>query len=165
MMMILAMTLIAFSQTHPSSSDKPSQPEVLQQGQGRAADDGPMMDDVTLKKSKTLDEYEMSPTGMTAETAIKPSTAPMVVKDVETLLDHYNQYQGKRVSVVGEVKNTAKDSFVLESGGIFNDKIEVQRGAVKNVTIANDNQVLVTGKVQGDKKDRFIVADQIFVRR
>lgn len=46
------------------------------------------------------------------------------VKDVETLLDNKQMYEGKKVTVTGEVKRKIDaQSFVLEGGGILNDEV------------------------------------------
>ena len=50
----------------------------------------------------------------------------MKVEDVEELLDDYEDFIGKKVSVPGEVEYRIDSrTFVLESGGLINDEIVV----------------------------------------
>ena len=76
----------------------------------------------------------------------------MKVEDVEELLDNSSKYIGKTVQVTGEVEEkyaTMKDSFVLESGGWFNDEITVipKRGYTMPA-LTEDDDIQVTGTVR-----------------
>ncbi len=165
MIKILILSFAVLAQSHPSSSDKPSQPEVLERGQGRAADDdGMMMDDITVEKSKALNEeedIELSPTGMTAEE--RPALTPVIVKDVETLMDDPARYHGQRVTVGGKVAKKDKGSFILKSGGILNNRIEV-RGVDERASLDKNNEVMVIGTVKVQDGQAVIIADQIHQR-
>ncbi|EDZ65767.1 hypothetical protein NOC27_2447 [Nitrosococcus oceani AFC27] len=73
------------------------------------------------------------------------------VEDVEELLDNIERYDGQKVTVSGEVEERIdKRSFILESGGLFNDEIVVvmPKG---NLNVQEDDEVAVTGKVRAVK--------------
>lgn len=81
--------------------------------------DGPAMDDHSATVG--IIEKETAPTGGT--TAPTPA---MTVKNVETLMDDPEGYSNKHVSVRGEVRRQVDSRvFILEGGGIINDKIAV----------------------------------------
>ena len=76
-----------------------------------------------------------------------------MVKDVETLNDEIKAHANTKVTVEGEVKDKLDSrSFVLESGGIFDDEILVVMGPnLKNLKTGNlkgDKTFKVTGKVE-----------------
>jgi uncharacterized protein YdeI (BOF family) len=169
MVKILIASLLLAAQTHPSSSDKKD-------------DDGIMMDDVTMEKSRAFSESQAesesesdisAPTGATADdnsvgmTYSKPAVAsPVVLKDVETLLDKPKQYEGQRVSVQGEVTRKIDDNtFVLKSGGVVKNRIRVEVPESKGLTVEKKDELLVTGILRLDDRNAYLVADQINVRR
>jgi hypothetical protein len=149
MIKILILSYAVLAQSHPSSSDK------------RDA----MMDDITMEKSKALNEeeenIELSPTGMTAEK--RPALTPVIVKDVETLMDDPHRYNGQKVTVAGEVAKKVKDSFILKSGGMLNNRIEVQ-GSVAGSSVDKNDEVMVIGTVKVQRGEAIIVADQVYRR-
>lgn len=72
------------------------------------------------------------------------------VKDVETLNDDLRKYNGKRIRVEGNVDHKIDSrAFLLESGGLFNDKIVVLTSPkVKNLDVNaldDDKNIRVTG--------------------
>jgi hypothetical protein len=74
-------------------------------------------------------------------------------EDVEELLDDVEQYDGRRIQVSGEVEEKIDDhSFILESGGFFNDEIPVLMPE-KSMAIKEDSDVTVTGVVRTDDID------------
>lgn len=74
------------------------------------------------------------------------------IKDVETLNDEINKYTGKKVRVAGEIKDKVDSrSFVIESGGIFDDEILVVMPPKMKQNLAqfkDDQRVRVTGTVR-----------------
>jgi hypothetical protein len=86
-----------------------------------------------------------------AQTTSQSTTDDGVVQkfeDVEALMDDVKQYDGRKVEVSGEVDKKIDDhSFILESGGFFNDEIPVlmPKGGM---TIKEDSDVTVTGVVR-----------------
>ncbi|HYO58395.1 hypothetical protein [Archangium sp.] len=56
----------------------------------------------------------------------RPAAAQSSPMNVEQLNDNIAQYSGRQVSVAGEIEEWLDSrSFVLESGGLFNDEIAV----------------------------------------
>jgi hypothetical protein len=80
-------------------------------------------------------------------------TAAVQVEDVEELLDNIDRYVDTRVSVSGEIEeHIDSQSFVLESGGLFNDEIVVvvPQGAegLDLMQLREDSDVVVTGTLR-----------------
>ncbi|MFP5386180.1 MAG: hypothetical protein ACLGHN_08885 [Bacteriovoracia bacterium] len=75
---------------------------------------------------------------------------PVQVADVETLMDNISDYQGKKVTVTGEVEDVIdKKSIIVESGGIINDEIVViGRDSLNPKALKEDAKVQVTGTVR-----------------
>jgi hypothetical protein len=122
-----------------------------------------MMDNDTVENSEDLS----SPTGGITDTA-PPVLTPVVVKDVETLLDNPQRYEGQRVSVKGKVAKAEDDkSFFLKSGGLFNNRILVEHhpGSNEGISVEKRDEVLVTGTVRLDDQDAVLMADSINVQR
>jgi hypothetical protein len=85
-----------------------------------------------------------------AQTASQPTDDGVVQKfeDVEELMDKVEQYDGRKIQVSGEVDKKIDDhSFILESGGFFNDEIPVLMPK-DSVAIKEDSDVTVTGVVR-----------------
>lgn len=78
------------------------------------------------------------------------TTAATTVKDVETILDNVSLYNGKKITVTGEIQDRPDArSFVLESGGLLNDEIVVIDAKRKTaVKLDEDSQVSVSGTVR-----------------
>lgn len=75
------------------------------------------------------------------------------LNDVETLMDNPTKYDNQKISIKGEVKDQIdSQSFVLESGGIFDDEVVVlmspQMKEAKAKTPKEDSAVTVTGTVR-----------------
>ncbi|AEI67179.1 hypothetical protein [Corallococcus macrosporus] len=73
--------------------------------------------------------------------------------DVEELNDNPAKYAGRTVSVAGEIKDKIDwRSFVLESGGIFDDEIVVlvpgDSQGLTPLRLSEDANVVVTGTVR-----------------
>lgn len=73
--------------------------------------------------------------------------------DVEELNDDVQRYVGRRVSVAGEIQERLDPrSFILESGGLFDDEITVviARNAkgIDPAMLAEDADVVVTGPIR-----------------
>lgn len=86
-----------------------------------------------------------------AATAAQP--APMAFEDVEELNDAIGGLDGQRVVVEGEIEEHLDGaSFVLESGGIFNDEITViapaTEGGLQPQLLSEDADVVVTGTIR-----------------
>jgi hypothetical protein len=83
-----------------------------------------------------------------------PQTSPgNAALDVEELNDDLDGQMGKTVAVVGEVeKRFDNRSFVLESGGLFDNEITVivpqTSKGMKPDRIQEDAQLLIHGKVR-----------------
>lgn len=82
--------------------------------------------------------------------AADKSVSSGTFKDVETLMDKINLYDNKKVSVTGEVKDLIGNrSYVLESGGIFNDEITVVNGLGEKLKMPKeDAKVTVFGTIK-----------------
>lgn len=79
--------------------------------------------------------------------------APSMTLDVQDLNSNISQYLGQQVSVAGEVEEKyGPRSFILESGGLFNDEIlvVVPRDAqgLKAQQLQEDADIIVTGTVR-----------------
>jgi hypothetical protein len=82
------------------------------------------------------------------------------VNNVEELLDNVARYDGKKVQVCGKIEEIEAHTFILESGGIFNDEIIVVMPKGKEIAlqfinsdgglalIEEDSNVIVTGTVR-----------------
>lgn len=73
--------------------------------------------------------------------------------DVEELNDNISRYIGQKVTVAGEIENKIDArSFVLESGGIFDDEIVVlvpqKSQGLKPMRLNEDANIVVTGTVR-----------------
>ncbi|MFP2901684.1 hypothetical protein [Corallococcus sp. 4LFB] len=73
--------------------------------------------------------------------------------DVEELNDNISSYVGQKVSVAGEIENKLDArSFVMESGGIFDDEIVVvvpqKSQGLRPVRLREDANIVVTGTVR-----------------
>ncbi|QBQ56435.1 hypothetical protein E3U44_03555 [Nitrosococcus wardiae] len=77
---------------------------------------------------------------------------PQTLENVEELLDDVLRYDGKKVRVSGEVEELIdQHSFILESGGLFNDEMVVliPEGNMKaHARVTEDSKVTVTGTVR-----------------
>lgn len=79
--------------------------------------------------------------------------APTRTMDVQDLNANIDQYLGKKISVAGEIEDKeGPRSFVLESGGIFNDEILVvvpnnARG-LNPQQLQDDADIVVSGTVR-----------------
>jgi hypothetical protein len=119
-----------------------------------------------------------------------PSTHSIPMKNVKTMINEKAHYDGERISVAGAVRTIFdRKSFVIESGGGFNDKIIVlSTGAAGNEVVHKKDKIKVTGTLrvgqlselkreglisnidpqvesQVDKATSFLVADEISVQR
>lgn len=79
--------------------------------------------------------------------------APMMTMDVQELNQNIDQYAGRQVSVAGEIEEKlGPRSFILESGGIFNDEIVVvlptNVQGLKPQQLRDDADIVVTGTVR-----------------
>lgn len=97
--------------------------------------------------------------GQTSQGADQPSRAggqqaggqPHTVENVKELLKNLEHLDGQKVTVSGEVEERIdQTSFILESGGIFNDEIVVVMPKGK-LNIQEDDEVTVTGTVRSAK--------------
>lgn len=82
--------------------------------------------------------------------AAATQSSPM---DVEQLNDKIAQHAGKQVSVAGEVEEWLDSrSFVLESGGLFNDEITVivppNTKGIDVQRLREDSDIVVSGTVR-----------------
>ncbi len=87
----------------------------------------------------------------------KPQAAaqrsPGQMMDVEELNDNISRYAGKKVTVAGEIEDKLDArSFVIESGGIFDDEIVVltppgSKG-LRPLQLNEDADIVVTGTVR-----------------
>lgn len=85
--------------------------------------------------------------------AQEQSAAPVAVEDVEELLDNIGGYANDRVAVSGEIEEHIDPrSFVLESGGLFNDEITVIMPAgaegLDPTLLREDSDVVVIGTLR-----------------
>lgn len=83
----------------------------------------------------------------------RPPPPPGQQLDVEELNDNIRAHTGKKVTVVGEIEEFLDSrSFILESGGLFNDEITVVFPRdVKGLPVLylrEDTDVVVTGTVR-----------------
>lgn len=79
--------------------------------------------------------------------------APTVIMDVQELNSNIDQYVGQKVSVAGEIEEKyGPQSFILESGGIFNDEILVvvpkEARGLSGQQLRDDADIVVTGTVR-----------------
>jgi hypothetical protein len=85
-----------------------------------------------------------------AQTANQPIEDGIVQKfnDVEELMDKVKQYDGRKIQVSGEIdKIIDQHSFILESGGFFNDEITVLMPG-SSIAVKEDSNVTVTGVIR-----------------
>ncbi|EDZ65450.1 hypothetical protein NOC27_2130 [Nitrosococcus oceani AFC27] len=83
-----------------------------------------------------------------AMSSAQTGAQPQQLEDVEALLDNVVRYDGKKVSVSGEVEEVIDEkAFILESGGLFEDEMVVLKPA-GNLMVKEDYEVTVTGTVR-----------------
>lgn len=103
---------------------------------------------LALADDRPKGQQPIGGSGQQAQQGVKP---PLM--DVEELNDSIAQYAGQRVSVAGEIEDKlGPRSFVLESGGIFNDEIvtiipQDARG-LQAQRLNEDDKLVITGTVR-----------------
>ncbi|QBQ55327.1 hypothetical protein [Nitrosococcus wardiae] len=92
--------------------------------------------------------------GFTQMTSQGGNIEPQAVENVEALLDKEARYYGQIVTVPGKVKDGivphTPRTFILESGGFFNDEIVVVIPAnliERGISVREGSEVRVTGTV------------------